>query len=807
MRDRIQGVTMNNRLSGCRNRITSIIILVFALVTSQAGADSSIDFKGSFAENPLIDAKAENKIELNIVGENLDGLAVVTLMMPAGEYCDQGGIQRKFDQAVEARTSFSFSGKMGPGGVGSFSPQGPNVAEVKSESVGGKKQHYFRVDPVLEVHRQGVEVEGTLTIKWPSCSGGLWKYQGTEEERPSEKKHQWSHIQSVKNRITPGMMGFSVKFKTDQAYAQKVHGPDHQTVFSWKPVAPPKEGRMGQKFLISARLAGKGGEKSGPKDRPLSIGQIYWKCKEIPSYPEGKLPRLRLEAPHAIGSFAKEGEVAMTFPWNTNDCQGQPEFHVTTYTCANEIKLKYKYAWEEAKIIGQPIQLHFGGAPKRQTDISVCPRIGPGDSDRLTAAVFAHPGFPARITVMLEEGHRASYSLPSDSMGQLTFNGVEWAKKLETWAYTARNPHGPTRENVYYHYKADPAIPLTSPLIEEVLVEIKDSSGKVVDSQKVKIVVGVGLDLDRIALFEGLPLSAGQGYVIHALKTLVKSRLQPNLDLGWFEKECNSCRDPEGQPKDGLMPGGMKVDFRGIWLNQEGRSGPRNEIDVFSGGTQIETVKSSGIHFLSPMSYVNTEGQHRKMYIGAIFAQPTTDGQSHTIYPAVKQVKEGHFVVMVRTRPRLNGKLIQLPESQLDGTRYFVVTRQQPETMYQSLACVLKPTTVSQVVIIETLKLLPAQGTTVSWGLNLTDALCSFSHRRYEEGFMGIFQEGAEEVIERVVFDKLTPASLRKYYPDLKGEDLETAVNQINTVYKVAKSKYKILVKSGKLKPRGANLQ
>ena len=324
---------------------------------------------------------------------------------------------------------------------------------------------------------------------------------------------------------------------------------------------------------------------------------------------------------------------------------------------------------------------------------------------------------------------------------------------------------------------------------------------KLIVEQEVVIRIGMGLYLDRFKLFHAEEDTLSNK-VQHAFLLTMKSKLNPKLDLRWYQHECDSCRQELLSRKvDTLMPGAVRLHLMSVWFNNQGLPSAGNGLDIFKGQLAVRKNKMSGAFQMAPGG---PHWQPKSASTGPIWVREK-DGET-SIYPALMQSKRGYFVIQARTRPLLNGKIIPLTESSLDQYKYFMAAYDNPESYYQVLACVFQPRTVLQIVRNETLKLIPAYGSAFKWTFEAAKAICLISKGKDEEAFFSLMKAGGMHILQEAVFSHFIPAKLRSQCEKMKvpanDEEIARTSKRLKIAYKLAKASYNVWAKSKKLPPK-----
>ena len=803
----------------CLLMLLPALVFASALCAQNALANPPVEYgtyygnKGKTAEDPrkgfLFATLHKN--------DKLEGKSEGVFVMPPGSYCGQDGEYTfVLREPTECPYRLSFEGNI-TRSSGRFS------ATVKGEFItapfwpisaakGGKRVG-FPLEGVFKGKAQDGELEGDLVLSSRACGVGAWLRKGspTSTVRPGGKDENLIFAAKAQSG--------DLSVDTTQKIRKTADGPisyiKHRARFTWKTKKHQNGGLVPWRYLEGeASIYTKNGYINAGGRVSSASGCLYWKlCGK-------RLDRISLidgswvSADYCLSrnedGKTRTGKLKTAVPdwWQYHEhCKGAGGISLVTRLddgYGGWASYTESFRWQPSgrnKELVQVDKVHYK-AELQKTNIKVCPRLNPDQAGPPVALIYAHPDFPALLEMALSPAHSVAFSLPPGSPGTLSPGGASKATKGPL-KFKAGNVHFKS-VTAFYRYGSQPSKPLTEAITDVVKVKIFDSSQKLVEEQEVVIKVGLGLYLDRFKLFQAAPEDKLIKRVEHAFLLTLKSRLNPGLDLEWYQDECDSCRQSSGDPRVGSqMPGAVRLHLMAGWFNNSGLPTTQKELKTFNGQLQVAKTKPKGTFQMAPG---RPHWQQEKAYSGPIWCRKK--GEEVTIYPAIDQYKQGYFVIQARTRPLLDGKMISLTESSLDQYKYFMAAYDSPESLYQSLACVLQPRNLSQLVQLETLKLIPAFGGKVKWWLLLpAKVICLLSQGKEDEAFLALMKAGAEKFVEVVVFKCCTPGMLRslckKYnLPNITDEDIQSMNSALKKAFKIAKSKYKIWSKSGKLPPK-----
>lgn len=340
---------------------------------------------------------------------------------------------------------------------------------------------------------------------------------------------------------------------------------------------------------------------------------------------------------------------------------------------------------------------------KDAADVEVLPKW-----EERVALVPAVSELPARITWKgLQPKTVVTFALPGNAQGELRARGTK-GKTIQVTADAGGNA-----EARYYFLGA---APLTRQLTETVAL----TTGS--ELREVRILVGLGLAFDRVRSVQG------QSYKnnLHAFTISVKSTFLPKMHLGkyLYDAEQSGAWDDRR----------LGIRLTTTWVNRgeepvddTSYDGTVNIVAVEKFGTVL-TANFDPLYYQTELRYpaviLNSEGKH------------------------VYQVT-GEIVVMKRPEGNVLAKV--KGESLAPAPALVILSREDPERWFQSLACALEAQDYVQYAMLETAKSLPVYGQTVDVLTTATSLLCGLSNEEYEKTFYELGTVLGGKYLERLV--------------------------------------------------------
>ncbi len=308
-----------------------------------------------------------------------------------------------------------------------------------------------------------------------------------------------------------------------------------------------------------------------------------------------------------------------------------------------------------------------------------------------------------------------------------------------------------------------------------ITVEVLDDEGKVLDSRTLPYRVGLGLAYTHAKLI--LVNTEPSRLATHALVLTVASDLRPGMDVGaWFE-DYDTCRKGE---RVRFQPD-IKVNLR-----PEVLIGPN---EVFGAPVKLQVYRG-------PLAFARLNDKEAVLVVDGIMpvqvgkggGGPQHQSGKHR-YPGVALAVTGEYSFMTALRPHV-GSSEAWDFGDLTQDLFYTATFEPDPSWQQLYACMFEAHTTQQVVLRETLKLMPVYGSGISWGFTAFSSLCAYSKGNYDKSFLTIMKKIGEVAAEKMIFSQLTKAIGE--VPDLSADDKAGLVEGIKTMYKIAKANYKI---------------
>ncbi len=383
----------------------------------------------------------------------------------------------------------------------------------------------------------------------------------------------------------------------------------------------------------------------------------------------------------------------------------------------------------------------------------------PADPSGQGALIPNWPGFPARFDIKVE----------GDGWKRL-----RWKQSDEDEAHEMALDV-PWIEIMAYDNGADDKQP-TRKVDKTITVEVLDDEGKVLDSKTLPYRVGLGLAYTHAKLM--LVDTEPSRLTTHALVLSVASNLRPGLDVGaWFEGY-DTCR--QGHELANLQPD-IKVNMR-----------PEVLIDpneVFGDPVKLQVYRG-------PLAFKRLNDKEAVLVVDGIMPEKVGQGgggPQHKFgkhrYPGVALAVTGEYSFMTALRPHV-GSRKAWDFGDLTQDLFYTATFESDPSWQQLYACMFEADTTQQVVLRETLKLIPVYGSGISWGFTAFSSLCAYSKGNYDKSFLTIMKKIGEVAAEKMILSKLTKAIGE--VPDLSADTKAGLTQSIQTMYKIAKADYKI---------------
>lgn len=369
----------------------------------------------------------------------------------------------------------------------------------------------------------------------------------------------------------------------------------------------------------------------------------------------------------------------------------------------------------DMRAVAEAILTRLVAAPPTEIKVEVFPYKGLSPSQEGLIPASEH--LPAKILLSgTAPGASVSFTMPESSPGELRGAGLS-GKRLTVQA----DPSG--RAGAFYHYLSTGTL-LTKPLT----VDIHVSS----DGKTAQAVVQVGLGL----VFDGLK-SISQDYEkdLYAFSLKVKSGFHPNLNVVSYLFNADQA----------AVWGDNSVGFKLYteWVNRP----DTDAHDVYYKGTANIVAGEDKSNFL----VANQEPW---------YAPPMIKFR----YPAVIMRSDGKHAYRINGRGAVldrDGQMVAfLDEKMVRGDGLLFLSKEEPESWYQSLACSLNATTEEQYLMLEAVKLVPVYGAIADKATTVSGFVCGVMKGDYEKSLMELASwlgaQYLDNLMEPEVFNKLT---------------------------------------------------
>lgn len=352
-------------------------------------------------------------------------------------------------------------------------------------------------------------------------------------------------------------------------------------------------------------------------------------------------------------------------------------------------------------------------------------------SEEMKVEVFPHKGLspskqglipasehlPAKIVFSgAAPGAQVTFSIPEASPGELSGAGQS-GKRITAGADAAG------RAEVFYRYLSSGAI-LNNPLKVDIRVSCDGKTKEAV------VVVGLGLVFDELK-------SIRQNYEknLYAFSLKVKSGFHPELNVVSYLFNAGQS----------AVWGENSVGFKLYteWVNR-----PEGAVhDDYYTGTANLVAGEDKSNFL----VANQEPW---------YAPP----QIKFRYPAVIMRSDGKHAYRINGRGAVldkDGQMVAfLEEKMVRGESLLFLSKDDPESWYQSLACSLNATSEDQCLMLEAVKLVPVYGAIADNATTVSGLVCGVMKGEYETSLKELASwlgaQYLDKVMEPATFNKLT---------------------------------------------------
>lgn len=383
----------------------------------------------------------------------------------------------------------------------------------------------------------------------------------------------------------------------------------------------------------------------------------------------------------------------------------------------NDANFRYVARPDPRAVAEAMLALLPGGAPAAGK-VEVFPFAGPSPSTK--GLIPASERLPALIACSgVAAGEEVRFSIAGNVPGELRAPGVAAGRSVSVRA--GREGRAEAR----YHY-----LPSGTPLAKALTVPLQVGCGATPVAVEVK--VGLGLAFDRLRAVQGQTHENDT----HAFTLTVKSGFHPDLDLWtWLFNAEQSNVWPDARV-------GMFLALS--WVN-------------FPVGAE------SDFAFNGPVTLV--AGEDRQVLLTAVEDRPwygAPGGKDY--YPAVVLRSGGAHAYRVTGRGAALGRhgtfLDYAQERTTRGDALVILSKDEPEAWYQSLACSLNATNETQYLMLEAAKLVPVYGAIADKATTVSGLVCGLLKEEYEKSLMDLANwlgaQYLDNLMEPAVFDKLT---------------------------------------------------
>ena len=375
-----------------------------------------------------------------------------------------------------------------------------------------------------------------------------------------------------------------------------------------------------------------------------------------------------------------------------------------------------KVARPNTKALAEAILRRMSGTESRGA-IEVYPYSGLSPSDR--GLMPASELLPAKI--LYKNGtpnSEVTFSLQDGAKGELRSGKIS-GKLITVTSDAAGNAE------TYYYYTSQNKT-LTAPLKDDIRVTTDG------ETKTAQIHIGLGL------AFEKIKSVLGQTYEnnTYAFTLSVKSTFHPDLNIAAYLFNAEQAK-VWGNKKLGIK-------LFSEWVNRPTDS----EHDEYYKGTANITAS-----------------QEKDSILTANHTPWFTPPGAKFFYPAVVMKTPGRHAYRVNGQiavlNRGDGNLIAyLDEKMAKSDTLLILSKEDPERWYQSLACSLNATSSTQWFMLEAVKMIPVYGEAVDQLTAVTSLVCGLLKEDYEKSIIDLASwlggKYIDNLMEPEVFNKLT---------------------------------------------------
>lgn len=375
-----------------------------------------------------------------------------------------------------------------------------------------------------------------------------------------------------------------------------------------------------------------------------------------------------------------------------------------------------KVARPNTKALAEAILRRMSGSQSRSA-VEVYPYQGLSPSEQ--GLIPASDLLPAKIVYKGgTPNSEVTFSLQGGTRGELRSGKI--SGKLITVTSDAAGS-----AETYYYYKGE-SKSLTAPLKDDIRVTADG------ETKTAQIHIGLGLAFDKIKAV------LGQTYEnnTYAFTLSVKSTFHPDLNIAAYLFNAEQSK-AWGDKKLGIK-------LFSEWVN---RPADAEHDEYYKGTANI------------------TASQERDSILTANHTPWYTPPGAKFFYPAVVMKTPGRHAYRVNGQiavlNRGGGDLIAyLDEKMVKSDTLLILSKEDPERWYQSLACSLNATTTTQWFMLEAVKMIPVYGDAVDQLTAVTSLVCGLLKEDYEKSIIDLASwlggKYIDNLMEPEVFNKLT---------------------------------------------------
>jgi hypothetical protein len=380
----------------------------------------------------------------------------------------------------------------------------------------------------------------------------------------------------------------------------------------------------------------------------------------------------------------------------------------------------HKVARPDLRALGEAILARLPGGLSTAGKLQILP-VMTGASETV-GLVPAAERFPARVTFSgARPGEEVRFALDAAAPGELRAAGSSGREVVV-------RADGAGQAIAHYHY-----LPSGKPLVRPLKLRVSvTAGGKTLAGE---IHVGLGLAFDKQEVVQGQTYENDT----HAFSLTVKSGFHPTLVLADYLTRAELAK---------VWPDSVL----GLRLYAEWMNRPDGAVydDAFRG--TVTLVHGKG------------KGEEQRVFLVAQ-NQPWYGAPGGAFYyPAIEMRSGGAHAYRLSARGAVLGSagsfIDFLHEAMVQGESLLVVSRENPEAWYQSLACSLNARTEAQYMMLEAVKLVPAYGAIADKATAVSGLVCGLLGGDTEKSLLELASwlgaQYIDNLMEPAVFDKLS---------------------------------------------------